>query len=197
MARILILYATRKGQTKKIAARIADQLATRNHTAEVVDADHPTAALDVGRFDKIVIAAPIIAGGYPRAVVRFVRERRQELERVESVFVSVGLAIASRTSDGRAQSLAVVEKFLQKTGFRPGRVELVAGALPYTKYDFLTRFVMRRIAAKEGGETDTSRDYEYTDWAAVDRFANDLVPADSIEPVRSLPRDLGHAEQRT
>jgi menaquinone-dependent protoporphyrinogen oxidase len=34
---------------------------------------------------------------------------------------------------------------------------------------------MRRISAKEGGDTDTSRDYEYTDWAAVDRFARELV----------------------
>jgi menaquinone-dependent protoporphyrinogen oxidase len=34
---------------------------------------------------------------------------------------------------------------------------------------------MRRIAAKEGGDTDTSRDYEYTDWPAVDRFASNVV----------------------
>jgi menaquinone-dependent protoporphyrinogen oxidase len=31
---------------------------------------------------------------------------------------------------------------------------------------------MKRIARKEGGPTDTSRDYEYTDWEAVDRFAD-------------------------
>jgi menaquinone-dependent protoporphyrinogen oxidase len=34
---------------------------------------------------------------------------------------------------------------------------------------------MRRIAAAEGGETDTSRDYEYTDWAAVERFALEMA----------------------
>jgi menaquinone-dependent protoporphyrinogen oxidase len=155
----------------------------------MVDADRPAAPLDIGRFAKVVVAAPIIAGGYPRSIVRFVREHRQELQRVESVFVSVGLAMASRTSDGRAQSLVVVEKFLRKTGFRPGHIELVAGALPYSKYDFLTRFVMRRIAAKEGGDTDTSRDYEYTDWAAVDRFARELS---GVEP---LLRDDARADR--
>ena len=31
---------------------------------------------------------------------------------------------------------------------------------------------MRRIAAKEGGDTDTSRDYEYTEWKAVEAVAN-------------------------
>ena len=49
--------------------------------------------------------------------------------------------------------------------------ELVAGALLYTRYNFLVRFVMRQITKAEGGDTDTSRDYEYTDWDAVDRFA--------------------------
>jgi menaquinone-dependent protoporphyrinogen oxidase len=29
---------------------------------------------------------------------------------------------------------------------------------------------MRRIARKEGGGTDLSRDFEYTDWQAVRRF---------------------------
>jgi menaquinone-dependent protoporphyrinogen oxidase len=36
---------------------------------------------------------------------------------------------------------------------------------------------MRRIASREGGDTDTSRDYEYTDWAAVDRCAVEFVEA--------------------
>ena len=26
-----------------------------------------------------------------------------------------------------------------------------------------------------GGETDTSRDYEYTDWVAVERFAGEFA----------------------
>jgi len=64
---------------------------------------------------------------------------------------------------------------VRKTGWHPARVELVAGALPYSKYNFLIRYVMRRIAAKEGGDTDTSHDYEYTDWEAVDRFARDAL----------------------
>jgi menaquinone-dependent protoporphyrinogen oxidase len=34
---------------------------------------------------------------------------------------------------------------------------------------------MRRIASRKGLDTDTSRDYDYTDWDAVDRFARDFV----------------------
>lgn len=176
MASVFILYATRQGQTKKIAFHIGDQLRAQGHSVRLADADHPVAPVALERFDVVVIGAPIMARGYPRSIVRFVREHRQELQRVPSAFFSVGLAVASRTSDGRAQSLEVVNEFVDKTGYHPGRVELIAGALPYSKYNFLVRFVMRRIAAKEGGDTDTSRDYEYTDWPAVNRFAQELLP---------------------
>ena len=47
----------------------------------------------------------------------------------------------------------------------------------YSKYNFLVRFFMRRIAQKEGGDTDTSRDYEYTDWEALDRLVDEVAAA--------------------
>jgi menaquinone-dependent protoporphyrinogen oxidase len=34
---------------------------------------------------------------------------------------------------------------------------------------------LRRIAAKEGGPVDTSQDYEFTDWAALDEFTMDFL----------------------
>jgi menaquinone-dependent protoporphyrinogen oxidase len=53
----------------------------------------------------------------------------------------------------------------------PLEVASFAGALPYRRYPFPLRLVMRFIVGRAGGDTDTSRDYEYTDWDAVDRFA--------------------------
>ena len=74
----------------------------------------------------------------------------------------------------RAETLPIVATFVRKTGWQPDRTELVAGALTYSKYNFVIRFVMRRIAAAAGGDVDTSRDYEYTDWNALDRFAAEI-----------------------
>src|SRR5690606_38645596 len=123
------------------------------------------------RFQVVFVGAPVYAGNYLPPIVRFVREHRDFLQRVRSAFFSVNLAIASHTNDGRAETLELVEKFIERTGWHPDRVELIAGALNYSRYNFLIRFVMRSIARKAGGDTDTSRDYEYTDWSAVDRFA--------------------------
>jgi menaquinone-dependent protoporphyrinogen oxidase len=168
--RILIGYATKQGQTAKIARHIAAVLGEQGHTPELRDLEQTDKQLELERYGAVIVAAPIHAGGYPRSVVTFLRRERARLRSLPSAFVSVGLAIASKTSDGRAQTLPLVGKLIQSTGWQPQHTELVAGALKYSKYGFLTRYVMRRIAAHEGGDTDTSRDYEYTDWIALEHF---------------------------
>jgi len=34
--------------------------------------------------------------------------------------------------------------------------------------------MMKRIVASSGGATDTSKDYDYTDWADLRAFANEF-----------------------
>jgi len=187
MANVLIVYATKEGQTAKIARHIAQSLDAAGHSSELFDVAHPTPHLDFGRFQFAIVGGPIHAQGYPRALLRFVRKNRAFLARVPTAFFSVGLAVASRTSDGRAQTLPLVQKFLAQTGWQPRRVELIAGALKYSQYNPLIRLIMRRIAAKEGGETDTSRDYEYTDFAAVERFAHEFVAPSNAVAIEGTP----------
>lgn len=171
MAKLLIAYLSREGQTEKIVRRLSERLAQRGHSAESYDLDHARNAIDPQRFDAVLLAVPIYAGGFPHAALAFAKKHRETLARIPSSFMSVGLAVMSRTHDGKAQTLQIVDRFLTQTGLRPRHVELMAGALMYTKYGFLKRWVMRRIVEGEGGDVDTSRDYEYTDWAAVDAFA--------------------------
>jgi menaquinone-dependent protoporphyrinogen IX oxidase len=53
---------------------------------------------------------------------------------------------------------------------------------------------MKRIARKAGAPTDTSRDYELTDWPRLDRFIDEVLqtvaarggsPAPVADPVHS------------
>jgi menaquinone-dependent protoporphyrinogen oxidase len=171
MARVLIVYSSRNGQTGKIARCIAASLREQGHLPQVADAAYLRKTLDLREYSAVIVGSPVIVGGYRRPVVRFVQNHRAALARMPSAFFSVGLAVLSRTSDGRAQTMRLVEKLLTRTGWRPEQVELIAGALPYTRYGPLTRWIMRKIVSRAGGDTDVSRDYEYTDWSAVDRFA--------------------------
>jgi menaquinone-dependent protoporphyrinogen oxidase len=118
-------------------------------------------------------------------MIRFVKSNRATLEGMPAVFLSVSLSEAGAenknvTLEHRAEAAADVEKmirdFLDETGWHPAHIRAVAGALMYSKYNFLIRFVMKRIAKKEGASTDASRDHEYTDWEALDRMIDELLP---------------------
>jgi len=192
MAEVLVLFASREGQTEKIARRMAAVLEAKGHRVQLRDVDRSSREMDLGRYDAIFVGSPVRVGKYLPSVIRFVRTQREALKRIPSAFFSVSLAVAPhsgvRKSDGRAETVRVVEKFTRTTGWSPRRIELIAGALPYSKYNFLIRFVMRRISAHAGGDTDTSRDYEYTDWSAVDRFASEFVDeALGMRPTQTLP----------
>jgi menaquinone-dependent protoporphyrinogen oxidase len=54
-------------------------------------------------------------------------------------------------------------------------VEMIAGALSYSKYPLPLKWIMRKIAKTAGEDTDMSRDYEYTNWDQVRKFAETLI----------------------
>jgi menaquinone-dependent protoporphyrinogen oxidase len=66
---------------------------------------------------------------------------------------------------------AVIDDFLTVTGWRPTLTKPVAGAVLYTRYNWFKRRLMKRMVGKAGGDVDTSRDYEYTDWNELRTFA--------------------------
>jgi menaquinone-dependent protoporphyrinogen oxidase len=81
------------------------------------------------------------------------------------------LSILSKNEAGRKEAEAIPQRFLDGVHWHPAIVKIVAGALLYTHYNFFIRWVMKRIVASAGGDTDTSKDYEYTDWNDVRAFA--------------------------
>ena len=168
-------------------------LRREGHAVQVVDTARPPKSVEVWRFDVTFVGAPMYAGHYPASLIRFVRAQQEFLQRGVSVFFSVNLAVASHTTDGRSETLPLVERFIEETGWRPTRVELIAGALAYTQYNFFIRLFMRRMARKAGGDTDTSRDHEYTDWPAVERFALEVMDRNRRNGDRPITRGSGAA----
>jgi menaquinone-dependent protoporphyrinogen oxidase len=47
----------------------------------------------------------------------------------------------------------------------------VAGAIPYSRYGLLKRWVMQYMSRQAGVKTSPKQDYEYTDWEALRGFA--------------------------
>jgi len=61
--------------------------------------------------------------------------------------------------------------------------------LLYTRYGWLKRHMMKRIVAKAGGDTDTTRDFEYTDWDDLRDFTQDFAKLAGRRPALSSPHD--------
>jgi menaquinone-dependent protoporphyrinogen oxidase len=171
--KFLLVYGTTEGQTRKIASFVADRLARQGQDTQVMNAiDAPANGLHP--FDAVIIAASLHAGRYQSAIVHFVRNHLAEISARPSAFISVSLAAASDDEDDVQGLERCVADFAHQTGWTPGRTHHVAGAFRYTSYDFLKRWAMKYIAHRKGGPTDTSRDYELTDWADVARFVDEL-----------------------
>jgi menaquinone-dependent protoporphyrinogen oxidase len=92
------------------------------------------------------------------------------------------VSLTSAGEDGAGEAHVLLHQLLDATGADPDVVGLFAGALRYTAYGWVTRRLMRRIAAQRDGDTDVSRDHEYTDWTAVDHFADDVAAMAGAAP---------------
>ena len=180
MAVIHILYSSGEGQTAKIARRIGGILQARGHRAHVAPLDEYPQLVAA---DGYIIGSSIHMGRYPEILKQLVDENRRQLESVPNAFFSVSLSAASADAQNRANAPMYIQTLLDETGWKPLLTGNFAGALRYTVYGFVKRQIMKRIFGKQENATDTSHDYEYTDWAAVEEFADrfarrvEVVPA--------------------
>ncbi|HEU5170465.1 MAG TPA: flavodoxin domain-containing protein [Gemmatimonadales bacterium] len=179
MTDILIVYGTAYGQTERIVQRIAQRLGEQGHRVSVRRADQPQ-PLPVEEYGAVVVAASVLFGKHQRSVRDFVRRRLSRLQAVPAAFVSVSGAAAGSSPESCKQAQGYVQDFLRQTGWRPGVTQTFAGGVPYTRYGPFRRWMMKMISRRTGGPTDTSRDYEFTDWDAVDRFAAELARTVSV-----------------
>lgn len=185
MSRILLLYATIDGHCARIAEHMARRLRAASHTVTLRSVDAVEAAWEIATHDAVLVGGSIRYGHHAPALVKLARERRKELESRPSAFFSVCLSAGGPGARPKAV-LRYREEFFRRSGWHPELATSFAGALLYTRYKRSIRWTIRFIMTLTGGDTDTSRDYEYTDWEAVDRFADEFargLPATAHAPV--------------
>lgn len=170
MAHILLLYSSHDGQTQRIAARMADVLTGAGHEAVLCSASAPDVGREIGLSDGVIVGAAVRYGRFARRLESVVEGRRQLLAALPNAFFAVCL---SAGGPGAKPEVArgYVDDFTRRTGWLPDDTAAFAGALRYREYNPLIRLMMRLVVGHAGGDTDTTRDYEYTDWSAVERFA--------------------------
>jgi menaquinone-dependent protoporphyrinogen oxidase len=184
MKRVLVLYATMEGQSLKVAQHATQRLREAGFSVRTLDVDDLGALFSLRDYRAVLLVAPVHMSLHPRAMRRFVSEEREELAKLPALFLSLslsqaGVELTNTTPEQRERASADVQHltklFCEATGFPSRQVVPVAGCLAYSHYGFFKRLLMKRIARKAGGSTDTSRDHEYTNYAIVDAAVDRLT----------------------
>jgi menaquinone-dependent protoporphyrinogen oxidase len=197
MKTIGILYATREGQTRRIAGHVSQKLKALGHDIEQVDVAHPD-GIRLEAYDGAFLASSVHMWRHAPEMTRFVKRHRLQLARIPTAFLSISLCEAGAEDpdtephqqvQNRLDAHWLMDRFFAATHWHPNIAEPVAGALRYTQYPPLRKFIMQQIARVSGSTTDTSQDHEFTDWArlddAVDRFAK-LLEGVPVRPVAEV-----------
>lgn len=172
MARILVIYGTTEGHTEQIATAIGNALTAGGFDVDTIQAG--TLDPRPADYDGIIVSASVHGGRYQKAVGQWIRTHAADLRTKPTAFVSACLGVLQHDPKVDAELGAIIHRFIDPLGWQPAVVKRVAGALLYTKYNLLMRWMMKRIAARAGGDTDTSRDYDYTDWDDLQVFAEEF-----------------------
>lgn len=186
MTHILVIFGTTDGHTRKVADRLGRMFRAYSDAVAVDIEQAGGAFVDAQCYDAVVVCASVHGGRYQRPVLRWVRANAASLKAKRTAFVSVCLGVLQKDAKVDRQLDAVAARFFTATGWQPTRVKKIAGALLYRKYGWIKRWVMRRIVAKAGGDIDTSRDYEYTDWVDLQAFADEFLSL--VIPMRETPK---------
>src|SRR5579871_2530776 len=164
MAKISIVYGTREGQTTKIANALAEAIRGRGYDVSVDNAREMDSNFTLKDASAVLVGASLHIGSYEKEVAKFIDHHRDDLKRVPSAFFSVSGADADPVEEHRKWLKGHIQKFLTKHEWEPNMIGRFAGGIPFTKYGFFTKIMMKQISKAGGLPTDTSVDHEFTDW---------------------------------
>lgn len=173
MAKALLLYSSREGQTKKIIHYIEDELS--GFSCDVRDI-HSMAEVDFSAYDRILIGASIRYGHLNKKLYQFIATHEKQLKEHKVAFFCVNLT-ARKEEQGKdtPEGSAYIKTFLKKSVWKPDLIGVFAGALYYPRYNWFDRNMIRLIMTITGGETDISKEVEYTNWEKVSLFTQKFM----------------------
>jgi menaquinone-dependent protoporphyrinogen oxidase len=184
MSFVLIAYGTTDGHTARIVAAAAEALRKAGVRVDVrTGQDSLTAWLLPADYDAVIVAASIHASGFQWEIQKWATFHHDALNAMPTLFLPVCLSTLQPEPAVQAELQQIIDTFVKKTGWKPGVTHAVAGALAYRRYGWFKRLIMKRIARRAGGDTDTSRDWVYTDWKDLDHTV--LAFGESLEPAFS------------
>jgi menaquinone-dependent protoporphyrinogen oxidase len=167
MSRILIIYSTTDGHTRKICQRLC-QVVEQQHQVTLISIDDES-NLDLESFDKIILGASIRYGKHHKKVYEFIIRNEQLLDSKPNAFFSVNV-VARKPEKNQPETNPYLRKFLKQISWQPKELAVFAGKIDYKQYSFLDRQIIRLIMWITKGPTDPETVVEFTNWKQVETF---------------------------
>ncbi len=166
-----LFYATRDGQSQRIAERIANRLAAQGILTVPQNLAH--ASPDPQSLSAAQLAVVVAAVRYGRPLPeaeQFLASYRTLCEPPKLVLLSVNLT-ARKPGKDTAEGNTYLRKSIARHRLAPALALAIAGRLDYSRYRWLDRQLIRLIMSLTGGPTDPRTCIEYTRWDVVDGVA--------------------------
>jgi menaquinone-dependent protoporphyrinogen oxidase len=166
-----LYYATRDGQSRRIATHVSQRLQDRGIDAPPRDlAGTPLQMADLAGSDAIVLIASVRYGHHLDEAEAMLRLYASLASPPPLALASVNLTARKPGKDSPTGN-AYLRKWIARHKVTPALATAIAGRLDYPRYGWLDRQMIRLIMKMTGGPTDPTTVVEYTAWDAVDRFA--------------------------
>lgn len=111
---ILVVYTTREGQTRRIAEHVAANLKRQGLSLNLLEGRYVPAGLSLGGYSAVILAASVHRGKHESEMVRFVRDRRTELQQLPTALLSASLSQAALRIPAHHQIDAVKRQLMSK-----------------------------------------------------------------------------------
>jgi menaquinone-dependent protoporphyrinogen oxidase len=170
-----LYYATRDGQSRRIAEHISRRLAEAETPAPAQDiAVAQPAPSDLAAASVVVLVAAVRYGRHLPEADRFLAVYRSLHSPPPLALASVNLT-ARKSAKTTVTGNAYLRKVIARPRLAPAVAVAFAGRLDYRRYGWRDRWIIRFIMLLTGGPTDPATCIEYTSWDAVDDFAAAVV----------------------
>ena len=169
--KILIIYSSTDGHTKKICEVIKENLINKGelHLTSIENVSET----NVQFYDYIIIGASIRYGKHNRKVFDFIEKNLNIIEKKKNAFFSVNV-VARKNEKNTPETNPYIKKFLSKTRWKPKKLGVFAGKVDYPSYRFFDKYIIKFIMWLTKGPTDVSKSYEFTNWSEVEKFGEKI-----------------------
>ena len=170
-SKLLILYSTVDGHTKKISEYIEQKL-NKKKEVNIVSIEESN-KYSLAEFSEIVIGASVRYGYHRKNVYEFINDNKEILEKKKTAFFSLNLT-ARKPEKNTPETNPYIIKFLKKVDWEPNVKGVFAGRLDYPNLDCPNRLAILFIMFITNGPKDISKVYELTNWEKVDELIESI-----------------------